>query len=107
MGKGGGYSDLELGLLVEAGAVDDATTIVTTVHPLQVLDTELPETTRDFRVDIVVTPDEARPTHATARPASYGSTSTTRPSMPSPSWPRAARPRDRRGSEGWPAGRSR
>ena len=26
VGKGGGYSDLELGLLVEAGAVDDATT---------------------------------------------------------------------------------
>ena len=58
VGKGGGYSDLELGLLVEAGLVDDATTIVTTVHPLQLLDEELPETEHDFRVDIVVTPDE-------------------------------------------------
>src|SRR4051794_15844523 len=57
VGKGGGYSDLELGLLVEAGLVDNATTIVTTVHPLQVLDEELPETAHDFRVDIVVTPD--------------------------------------------------
>src|SRR3712207_3064873 len=38
VGKGGGYSDLELALLIEAGLVDDATTIVTTVHPLQVVD---------------------------------------------------------------------
>ena len=58
VGKGGGYSDLELGLLVEAGLVDDATVIATTVHPLQVLDEELPETAHDFRVDLVVTPDE-------------------------------------------------
>ncbi len=64
VGKGGGYSDLELGLLVEAGAVDDATTIVTTVHPLQVVDAELPETTHDFRVDIVVTSDEVVRTNA-------------------------------------------
>ena len=49
VGKGGGYSDIELGLLIEAGSVDDATTIVTTVHSLQVLDAELPETTHDFR----------------------------------------------------------
>ena len=57
VGKGGGYSDLEFGLLVEAGLVGDATTLATTVHPLQVLE-ELPETEHDFRVDLVVTPDE-------------------------------------------------
>jgi 5-formyltetrahydrofolate cyclo-ligase len=67
VGKGGGYSDLELGLLVEAGLVDDATTIVTTVHPLQVVDEELPETEHDFRVDIVVTPDEVISTRARRR----------------------------------------
>jgi 5-formyltetrahydrofolate cyclo-ligase len=67
VGKGGGYSDLELGLLVEAGLVDDATTIVTTVHPLQLLDEELPETSHDFRVDIVVTPDDVIRTHARRR----------------------------------------
>jgi 5-formyltetrahydrofolate cyclo-ligase len=67
VGKGGGYSDLELGLLVEAGLVDDATTIVTTVHPLQLLDEELPETTHDFRVDVVVTPDEVIRTGARRR----------------------------------------
>jgi 5-formyltetrahydrofolate cyclo-ligase len=58
LGKGGGFSDLELALLTEAGLVDDATTIVTTVHRLQLVDEELPETAHDFRVDIVVTRDE-------------------------------------------------
>ena len=59
VGKGGGFSDLELALLVEAGRVDDATIVCTTVHPLQLVDEELPETGHDFRVDLVVTPDEA------------------------------------------------
>ena len=67
IGKGGGYSDLELGLLIEAGLVDDDTTIVTTVHALQLLDDELPETDHDFRVDIVVTPDEVVRTGARRR----------------------------------------
>jgi 5-formyltetrahydrofolate cyclo-ligase len=67
VGKGGGYSDLEFGLLVEAGLVGERTTIVTTVHPLQVLDEELPETEHDFRVDVVVTPDEVVETRAGKR----------------------------------------
>ena len=58
VGKGGGYSDLELALLIEAGLVGDATTIATTVHPLQFLDEPLPETEHDFRVDLIATPDE-------------------------------------------------
>ena len=37
VGKGGGFSDLEYGLLVEAGRVGPRTPIVTTVHPVQVL----------------------------------------------------------------------
>jgi hypothetical protein len=32
--------------------------IVATVHPLQVLDEALPQTAHDFRVDLIVTPDE-------------------------------------------------
>jgi 5-formyltetrahydrofolate cyclo-ligase len=67
VGKGGGYSDLEFGLLVEAGLVGEQTTIVTTVHPLQVLDEELPETEHDFRVDLIVTPDEVVQTRARKR----------------------------------------
>jgi 5-formyltetrahydrofolate cyclo-ligase len=58
VGKGGGYSDLELAFLVEAGLVGGETTIATTIHPLQLLDQELPETEHDFRVDLVVTPEE-------------------------------------------------
>lgn len=59
VGKGGGYSDLEFGLLVEAGRIGDRTPIVTTVHPLQVLDDPgLPRTEHDFRVDLVITPEE-------------------------------------------------
>jgi len=58
VGKGGGYSDIEFALLTETGAVDSRTIVATTVHPVQVLDEELPETSHDFRVDLVVTPDE-------------------------------------------------
>jgi 5-formyltetrahydrofolate cyclo-ligase len=57
IGKGAGYSDLELALLTEAGLVGPHTTIATTVHPLQIIDGPLPETTHDFRVDIIATPD--------------------------------------------------
>ena len=68
VGKGGGYSDLELALLAEAGLVGEATAIVTTVHPLQVLDERLPETAHDFRVDRILTPDEVLRCRRTRRP---------------------------------------
>jgi 5-formyltetrahydrofolate cyclo-ligase len=68
VGKGGGYSDLELALLVDAGLVTEETTVVTTVHPLQVLDRELPETDHDFRVHRIVTPEEVIRTGARRRP---------------------------------------
>jgi 5-formyltetrahydrofolate cyclo-ligase len=68
VGKGGGYSDLELGLLIEAEAISDRVPIVTTVHPLQVLDEDLPETRHDFRVDAVVTPDEVIRVRRARRP---------------------------------------
>jgi len=58
LGKGAGYSDIEVALLQEAGLIRPETTIVTTVHPLQVLDESLPETRHDFSVDLIVTPDE-------------------------------------------------
>ena len=37
VGKGGGFSDLEYGLLIDAGKIDDHTTVATTVHPIQIL----------------------------------------------------------------------
>jgi len=67
IGKGGGYSDLEFGLLTEAGLIDERTVIVTTVHDLQVLDEDLPETEHDFRVDLIVTPEEVIRTRGSER----------------------------------------
>jgi 5-formyltetrahydrofolate cyclo-ligase len=55
VGKGGGYSDLELGILADAGIIDEETVLLTTVHPLQVLEEDLPETEHDFRVHVIVT----------------------------------------------------
>ncbi len=59
LGKGGGYSDLEFALAVEAGMVGEWTTIATSVHHSQVVPTgRIPMTAHDFPVDLVVTPDE-------------------------------------------------
>jgi 5-formyltetrahydrofolate cyclo-ligase len=59
IGKGGGFSDLEVAFLVEAGVIRSDTVLATTVHPLQVVDEPLAETIHDFRVDLIVTPYEA------------------------------------------------
>jgi len=58
LGKGAGYSDIEVALLQEAGLIGPETTIVTTVHSFQVVNEPLPETEHDFSVDLIVTPDE-------------------------------------------------
>ncbi len=58
LGKGAGYSDIEVALLQEAGLIGPRTVIVTTVHQLQVLSEALPEVEHDFSVDLIVTPDE-------------------------------------------------
>lgn len=58
LGKGAGYSDIEVALLAQAGLIGPATTIVTTVHPLQVVEYDIPETSHDFSVDVIVTTDE-------------------------------------------------
>lgn len=58
LGKGAGYSDIEVALLVEAGLMSERTTIVTTVHDLQLVDEELPEAAHDFSVDLIVTPTQ-------------------------------------------------
>jgi 5-formyltetrahydrofolate cyclo-ligase len=58
LGKGAGYSDIEVALLAGAGLLTGQTTIVTTVHDLQVIDGEIPESAHDFRVDFIVTPKQ-------------------------------------------------
>lgn len=58
LGKGGGFSDLELAVAAEAGLVDAHTVVVTTVHERQVLPAGVvPTTDHDIHVDVVVTPD--------------------------------------------------
>ena len=57
LGKGGGYSDLEFALARSLGLVDDDTTVVTTVHELQVLREVIPMTAHDVPLDLVVTPE--------------------------------------------------
>lgn len=58
LGKGGGFADLEFALARAAGLITDATVVVTTVHPVQVLAPgRIPVTGHDVPVDVVVTPD--------------------------------------------------
>ncbi|WP_227374379.1 5-formyltetrahydrofolate cyclo-ligase [Haladaptatus halobius] len=58
-GKGEGYSDLEYAVLRELDAVDDSTTVVTTVHELQVVDGDVRVEAHDVPMDCVVTPKRA------------------------------------------------
>ena len=59
LGKGGGFSDLEYAVAREAGLIGPDTRIVTTVHPVQVVDEgRIPMTDHDIPLDLIVTPDE-------------------------------------------------
>ena len=59
LGKGGGYCDLEYGLLREAGGLERDVPILTTVHSCQVLpDGMIPMTPHDISLDWIVTPEE-------------------------------------------------
>jgi len=57
LGRGGGYGDLEYALLRSEGKIRQYTPILTTVHPLQVVDDRLPMRGHDIPVDFVVTPN--------------------------------------------------
>ncbi|MPY81663.1 MAG: 5-formyltetrahydrofolate cyclo-ligase, partial [Actinophytocola sp.] len=56
LGKGAGYSDIEVALLADAGLLTAQTTIATTIHDVQVVDEPLPHAGHDFTVDVIVTP---------------------------------------------------
>ncbi len=57
LGKGGGYGEIEYGILRELGLVDESTPVVTTVHEIQVLDDgSIPRERHDLPVDMIVTP---------------------------------------------------
>jgi len=60
IGKGNGYVDLDVGLLLQLGVITKDTVIITTVHEVQVYD-DLPEELfkkYDLPLDIIVTPTE-------------------------------------------------
>jgi 5-formyltetrahydrofolate cyclo-ligase len=57
-GKGGGYSDLEFALLTQEKKIGRRTPIVTSVHPLQIIDEEIPMTEHDIPLRAIVTPAE-------------------------------------------------
>jgi 5-formyltetrahydrofolate cyclo-ligase len=59
VGKGGGFSDLEYGLLAETGKVGPRTPIVTTVHAVQMVPQDIEMRAHDIPVDVVVMPDGA------------------------------------------------
>jgi 5-formyltetrahydrofolate cyclo-ligase len=56
VGKGGGYSDLEFALLTERKKIAANIPIVTSVHPLQVIDEDIPMTEHDIPLSAIVTP---------------------------------------------------
>jgi 5-formyltetrahydrofolate cyclo-ligase len=58
-GKGAGFADLELAMLTEFGLVQTDTPIVTTAHPLQIVqDLRLPMQAHDWALNSIVTADE-------------------------------------------------
>lgn len=69
LGKGGGYSDLEYALLAERGRIGPATGILTTVHPIQIVEGEIEMKVHDIPLDFIVTPGEiVRVAHRRPRP---------------------------------------
>jgi len=56
IGKGGGFNDIEHGLLIEAGKIDDHTVVATTAHPIQILRENLMMLAHDLPVDLIATP---------------------------------------------------
>lgn len=57
LGVGGGYSDLEYAILRKEGKIREYTPILTTVHPLQIIEDRVPMRAHDVPVDFLVTPD--------------------------------------------------
>ncbi len=57
VGNGGGFSDILYALAKQAGLIDDSTPVLTTVHPLQIVENDILMTEHDIPVDYIVSPD--------------------------------------------------
>jgi 5-formyltetrahydrofolate cyclo-ligase len=69
IGKGGGFADLELGMLRELGLVKPQTPVITTVHAAQVVDdARIPMMPHDSPLHWIITPDEVIETHTPFTP---------------------------------------
>jgi 5-formyltetrahydrofolate cyclo-ligase len=55
IGKGGGYSEIEYGILRELTLINEETPVFTTIHDLQIVD-DAPQEAHDFLVDAIFTP---------------------------------------------------
>ncbi|MEM4590297.1 MAG: 5-formyltetrahydrofolate cyclo-ligase [Nitrososphaerota archaeon] len=62
VGKGEGYSEIEYAVLRMLGKVSDDTPIITTVHPLQIVE-EIPVEDFDVPIDVIVSVNEIFQTH--------------------------------------------
>lgn len=58
VGKGRGTTDLEYGILRHCGKIREYTPIMTTVHPLQIIEDRFPMRAHDIPIDFVITPDQ-------------------------------------------------
>src|SRR6266567_4293277 len=69
LGKGGGFADLEFALAAAAGLIGPRTILVTTVHEIQVRPAgDIPVTSHDVPVDLIVTPGRVIDCRDRARP---------------------------------------
>ena len=55
IGKGGGYSEIEYGILRELNLIEEETPVFTSIHDLQLID-EAPKEEHDLTVDLISTP---------------------------------------------------
>ena len=58
VGKGGGYSEIEYGILRSLSLVDEETPVFTTIHDLQIVD-DAPREEYDLIVDFIFTPQKS------------------------------------------------
>jgi len=58
VGKGSGWGDLEYAILREFKATDEWVPIATTVHDLQIVDSQIPMGPHDVPVDVIATPTQ-------------------------------------------------